>query len=64
MRVPPDTTRPDGFRACADLQRVEVLLLRPGIDDFNTDLLRLGAAAFLQSIVPQLAEADRTRFLL
>lgn len=51
------------LRARSEFRGVEVFLLRPGIDDFNTDLTRLGAAAFLQAILPQLAEADRARFV-
>jgi len=43
---------------------IEVRDLVPALADFNVDLWRLGAAALLQHVVPQLAPADRLRFAL
>ncbi|MCF3948845.1 toprim domain-containing protein [Acidiphilium iwatense] len=42
---------------------LEVRDLVPVLDDFNTDLVQLGPAAMLRSLVPQLVPADRVRFV-
>ena len=42
---------------------LEVRDLAPVLDDFNTDLVQLGPAAMLRSLVPQLVPADRVRFV-
>jgi Toprim domain len=41
---------------------IEVRDLMPALADFNADLWRLGAAALLHHVVPQLVPADRLRF--
>lgn len=42
---------------------IEPLVLKPGLDDFNADLRRLGLRRFQASLRPQLAMEDAARFL-
>lgn len=42
---------------------LEVLPLRPRLDDFNSDLMAFGLAGLREWIVPQLAEGDAAAFL-
>ena len=58
----PGSTRRDGCTNAEKLAGIEVHDLVPVDGDFNADLCRLGPAALLAHLIPQLAPGDVARF--